>query len=1136
MDVVTDLTAEAVSYLVIIQDICRKNSSPTPKTPIWDNVPVLRTTKLSVEQWHRIRELIWYNNARVENNAILTRFYDVSDDLLSWLSFNQPSNTIGADLPNIYSSPVILRQYIKGILYEDPKGRIKLAKALRYMPLQVVLALKSTNLDAYEQRLYQVYLEELSDKNKLVNYDLNQDVISLKGAIRIEKWYAESDGAISRWSAAKRLIKDDKELLSRLIQKEIPLPFETIFGGELEEIKDSRKMRAKLDATRNATANPQNIEPFEGKGIKEPLKRAEEMKLCGLALSGGGIRSATFNLGLLQKLAEMDELKKFDYLSTVSGGGYIGSWLSSWIQRAGSVDKVTEHLDPERSTDPLADEIRPVRWLRMYSNYLSPNSSIMSSDAWTMGMTWLRNTLINQTILLLLLLTALCFVNVFFYGWKIIAELQVGANSGDRINELYLFLWSLAIVVPGAFLAGLGMSTYDTSQSPQTKWSFDGIGRSQFLSTGLIIWAGISAYMLTAWFYKISDNSDRFAGKVEALWPLVFSGLLAMAIVAFIGRYQNMIAVRLNWLKLILYLGISSLVATCAGILALSGVWMLIEYLKFKSDLIEPIILTFKCKYCSIGFKEFIYEIKPSRNNVDTVFIVGLPLILEVICISVVVRMAVMGSFFPDERREWWGKMGAQVHRSILIWLLVTAAVLLIHDTSKKVFILLQATYPGIFAGWFAFIGYAVKLAYHSGTSDEKNKEGKWGVKEYLIRIAPYLFIIGFLLLGVIILNKITLAFGDPSDKFGHYLALGFGLGAVTAFLSWRVGVNEFSLHYFYRNRLVRAYLGATRSVRDREASYNTFTGFDKDDDMPISSLVTRRKYIGPYPLINTALSSTEVSTLDRQDRKAESFIFSPLYCGFDFSPTSSASSSQSRTFQYGYRPTDNFSAPNGPSLGTAMAISGAAVNPNMGFHTSAAVAFLLTIFNVRLGWWIGNPRFDCWKRSSPRTGLAYLINDLVGRSDIHSDYVCLSDGAHFDNMGLYELVRRHCNYIVLGDAEEDSSSTCDGLANAIRRCRIDFGVEIVIDVSPITEKDKETRYCKNHVVAGTINYPGNPELGTLVYVKAALTGDEPIDLREYFMDNPEFPQESTGDQFFEESQFESYRKLGYSSIQKQKP
>jgi hypothetical protein len=134
--------------------------------------------------------------------------------------------------------------------------------------------------------------------------------------------------------------------------------------------------------------------------------------------------------------------------------------------------------------------------------------------------------------------------------------------------------------------------------------------------------------------------------------------------------------------------------------------------------------------------------------------------------------------------------------------------------------------------------------------------------------------------------------------------------------------------------------------------------------------------------------------------------------------------------------------------------------------------------------------------------------------------------------MGLYELVRRKCRHIVLCDAEEDENSSCNGLANAIRRCRIDFGVEIVLVVDPITQKDDKTKYSKQHLVKGTIWYPGDQEpSGTIVYIKTALTGDESVDIREYFIDNPAFPQQSTADQFFDESQFESYRKLGYSSL-----
>jgi len=152
------------------------------------------------------------------------------------------------------------------------------------------------------------------------------------------------------------------------------------------------------------------------------------------------------------------------------------------------------------------------------------------------------------------------------------------------------------------------------------------------------------------------------------------------------------------------------------------------------------------------------------------------------------------------------------------------------------------------------------------------------------------------------------------------------------------------------------------------------------------------------------------------------------------------------------------------------------------------------------------------------------LTNDRRG-------YVYLSDGGHFENMGMYELVRRRCTLIMVSDAEQDENLAFGGLANALRKCRSDFGVEIDIDVSRI-RKDPTTGYSSQHCAVGTIHYPETPKgervTGTLVYVKTSLTGDEPTDVLEYRARQNSFPHQTTADQFFDESQFESYRRLGY--------
>ena len=234
----------------------------------------------------------------------------------------------------------------------------------------------------------------------------------------------------------------------------------------------------------------------------------------------------------------------------------------------------------------------------------------------------------------------------------------------------------------------------------------------------------------------------------------------------------------------------------------------------------------------------------------------------------------------------------------------------------------------------------------------------------------------------------------------------------LTWFLAWRVDINEFSLHHFYKNRLVRCYLGA--SSPDREAKSNPFTGFSSRDDVRLATLHTGagsvpgeggKPYIGPYLIVNAALNISHGKRLAWQERKAASFIFTPRYSGYDgvMLKTEAGESLDPNAF----RPTNEYAYPEpnqegGIHLGTCVAISGAAASPNMGYHTSTAVAFLLTLFNVRLGWWLGNPRHTRkWRRSGPMIGLLYLVDELFGMTTAESDYVYLSDGGHFENMGI---------------------------------------------------------------------------------------------------------------------------------------
>jgi patatin-like phospholipase len=126
-------------------------------------------------------------------------------------------------------------------------------------------------------------------------------------------------------------------------------------------------------------------------------------KRAALCISGGGIRSATFGLGVLQGLARCGLLGKFHYLSTVSGGGYIGSWLSAWIKNhPRGIRGVVEEL--KRRPDSIVDpESRPIRHLREFSNYLTPRLGLTSADSWTLIATFIRNMFLNWLVLISLL-------------------------------------------------------------------------------------------------------------------------------------------------------------------------------------------------------------------------------------------------------------------------------------------------------------------------------------------------------------------------------------------------------------------------------------------------------------------------------------------------------------------------------------------------------------------------------------------------------------------------------------------------------------------------------------------------------------------------------------------------------------
>jgi hypothetical protein len=347
------------------------------------------------------------------------------------------------------------------------------------------------------------------------------------------------------------------------------------------------------------------------------------------------------------------------------------------------------------------------------------------------------------------------------------------------------------------------------------------------------------------------------------------------------------------------------------------------------------------------------------------------------------------------------------------------------------------------------------------------------------------------------------------------------------------VNLNNISPHRMYRDRLMDTFLSDPyctfgNSLANKGKQANTTCLWDLDQNAHWS----------PHHLINTNLILNNSKNPKYLDRLGDNFILSSTFCG-------SAAT--------GYVDTQKF-AFGKMTLATAISISGAATNPHagvsgMGSSTKPLTSFLMTFFGLRLGYWVNNPNHlltnfkSFFKPNYILPGASSLLD--FGHTEA-SPYIELSDGGHFDNTGIYELIRRRLPWIILSDGSADADFTFEDLGNAFARIRIDFGVNIrflddygidglIPNTSPDDANTLEEKYslAQRGFAIGDIIYPkidnDRPAfVGTFIYIKATLTNRLPGDLYAYKANNRLFPHEPTADQFFNERQFESYRELGY--------
>ncbi len=910
------------------------------------------------------------------------------------------------------------------------------------------------------------------------------------------------------------------------------------------------------------------------------------MQTSSLCFSGGGIRSASFCLGVLQSMSRFGfkgegkdagaphhMLCELDYLSTVSGGGYIGSWLMAWTKRltdqtpggdtpaqaapspaqkrvgADAFREVLHSLAgtaPHTTGDPAP---RAIRHLRDYTSFLAPRFGL-TLDTWTLVAIIFRNLFINWMMILPLLLCLIGFVQVLHFG-----IFQIGAIAVQIDGFRVAFCLATVLFMFAGTMAGLRMPSRQAQKLFASKLEPKAV-------FGLFVMplAASSVLLLAIWLQKpwlwnhpaILLTWFAAAGWISfATIPIVRTRFTAKPNVQYsrLRRYiSGIFAAAVTG---------AMLSVTLFGIGLKAPGWFPIKITRHERSMSSTARTVGPAMVSAMPAAPAAPAVAPPPPrpevlgllpgvDADYFILFGFPIIWILLMGASSIFSAFLSDYEDDIDREWWARAGGMMMYTLVFW--VVAMAIVIYAPHMTIPAVRKFSSAGFLTGALGALGGFSTSSGQSGSSTKKADDSLLGsflnrfnlvlpaiccaalaaLALLLARFEVYLAIFTHAHLRTWHLAGLTA--GDRSLK--AHVCVFVGSGIVALISNAAININIFSLHGMYRMRLMRAFLGSSNTRRDPDK----FTGFD-DRDLVWENEVPCEPGV-PLHLIQTTVNLVGTRDLAWAQRKAEGFTISPLHCG---------------GWRLGYVPTRCYGGPRGISLATAMAISGAAINPNMGYHSSPLVTLIMTLFNARLGWWLPNPKYHRkeWKmkwarkfyspmralmaQKSPRLALRPLMDEMFGGTNDTTPYIELTDGGHFEDLGVYEMVLRRCNRIIIIDAGADPECQFEDLGNAIRKIEIDLGIPIVFRGHKL-EMKKGTEETNLRCGIADIHYEcvdgaASTAPGQLIYIKAGMNGQEPADVRQYAVTHPTFPHESTSNQFFTESQFESYRHLGSFSV-----
>ncbi len=780
------------------------------------------------------------------------------------------------------------------------------------------------------------------------------------------------------------------------------------------------------------------------------IKGLESKANWGIALSGGGIRSATFCIGVLQSIAERDKycedntkknykdslLSHFDYLSTVSGGGYAGGFLTSLFVRDRAthsdskkdMDKAPA-LDAEKSADEVIDILAsgvphrtvdatkqnnfPLAWLRNNGRYLLPSGT---GDLGYAVSIILRNF----------------FSLHYMIGIFLLAAAMVIAPFNDYLK------YPLALL--GTIILSLIVAYWLVRTDDKGAFDFKAVCYAAILSAIFVIFI----------FLILKENNVNFRTIFTTLENGTYHGILPYIVTLFA-------AIILSTSLIYLFILISTETAK-------------------KSDPLDTAAL---------------------RKTITT-------------------------------------------HLTKISWRMLALIFIFIIDYLAEIIYCEFKSLPAFLAFIGTAITYVANIMYKKMDAFSKNRDLLF---KFLAAIGIFCLIVFWYFIAVYfheeLCGKTIQIFSSLEIPLYPFFVLIIFLAVITAGYHTQF-VNLSSLQTFYTAKLIRAYLGATNLLRATPPFSDDSLYVSepiKDDDFHLDTL---KGSLAPFHIINVTVSQTtsaiksddgfvENESIVLRDRKGRPLAVTPY-----------ANYLEGRK----HRESEKL------KMGQWLGISGAAFSTALGRKTTLGLSLLMGLANIRLGYWWHSKSDDknASKKIMRNNAYIYLYYELLARfHGPQRDYLYLTDGGHYENTGIYELLRteRNVRFILASDNGADPDYHFEDLANLIRLAKADLHIKIEVHEdfadSPKLKKifGGVHQFCRAADVDEKTHQPlalllkathlkGSAKETWILLLKPRYWNGLPADIWNYSKSSADFPQETTTDQFFDEAQWESYRALGY--------